>query len=313
MPEFTGISRAYIALQAMAALPRTACQLNNIYCQLNMITGNANPPVILAFGALDPSGSGGLQADIETAASLGCHCAPVATTLATAGAGSNTESNPVDATLIIAQARSVLDNMQVAAIKIGFLGSVTNAEAIHTILRDYPSLPVVAHPALYLWDKDEAEQRDLPEAFLSLIVPLIQIGIFSLYEARTVSKESDTLTTTAQAITSAGCEYVLISGTGQQHPSFQNSSFSKKGLLQQYTWQQEPPTCHGASSTLATSTCAYIAHGGSPMMAMSQAQDFTWQTMRLSRGLGFSTRTPHRFFWADKNIESLEQATKNGH
>ncbi|SMF02328.1 hydroxymethylpyrimidine/phosphomethylpyrimidine kinase [Alteromonadaceae bacterium Bs31] len=274
-----------------------------------MITGSSNPPVILALGALDPSGSGGLQADIETAASLGCHCSPIATTLASAGAGSNTESKPIDATLVIAQARSVLENMQVAAIKIGFLGSVTNTEAVHTILRDYPSLPVVAHPALYLWDKDETVQSDLPAAFLSLIAPHLTIGIFSLYEARKVSQESDTLATTAQAITSTGCEFALITGTGQQQPSFQNSSFSKKGLLQQYTWEQEPPTCHGASSTLAMSCCAYVAHGGEALMALSQAQDFTWQTMRLSRSLGFNTRTPHRFFWADKNIESLEQKT----
>jgi len=264
---------------------------------------SANPPVILAFGALDPSGSGGLQADIETAASLGCHCAPIATTLASAGAGITTDSNPIDATLLIAQARSVLDNMNIAAVKIGFLGSVSNIEAVHTILRDCPAAPVVAHPALYLWDREDPQQQDLPEAYLSLIVPLLHIGVFSLYEARVVANATDTVSTTAQAINSAGCNLTLITGTGPVHPTFQNSSYNEKGLVQHYYWEQEPPTCHGASSTLAMSTCAYVAHGGDAHTAITRAQEYTWQTMLASRNLGFGTRTPHRFFWADKNIE----------
>lgn len=269
-----------------------------------MIISSANPPIILSLGALDPSGSGGLQADIETAASLGCHCSPVATALASAGAGVNRESVAVDSTLLIAQARSVLENMRVAAVKIGFLGSVANAEAVHTILRDYPELPVVAHPALYLWDNDDSVQQDLPEAFQNLILPLLRIGVFSLYEARTVARESDTLATTALALASNGCDFTLITGTGTETPSFQNSLFSDKGLIQHYSWEQEPPTCHGASSTLATGTAAYLAHGGDPQMAVDQAQNYTWQTMCASRQLGFNTRTPHRLFWADKNIES---------
>ncbi|WP_045858121.1 bifunctional hydroxymethylpyrimidine kinase/phosphomethylpyrimidine kinase [Teredinibacter purpureus] len=280
-----------------------------------MIKNNANPPIILSLGALDPSGSGGLQADIETAASLGCHCAPVVTSLSSAGAGSDIESTAVDSSLLITQARSVLDNMNVAAIKIGFLGSVANTEAVHTIIHALPSIPVVAHPALLLWDSDDEEQNDLPEAFFSLIVPQLKIGVFSLYEARTISRESDTLATTAQALTSNGCEYVLITGTGHDHPCFQNSSFNIKGLVQEYHWEQEPPTCHGASSTLAMSTCAYLAHGGTPQMSLNQAQNYTWQTMCASRELGFSIRTPHRFFWADKNIESSQDlpATKKSH
>jgi len=268
------------------------------------ILSSANPPVVLAFGALDPSGAGGLQADIETAASLGCHCAPVATTMTVAGADVRKETNATEAALVIAHARSILENMVVSAFKIGFLGSVANIEAVHTILRDYPNIPVIAHPALCLWDNEDAEQQDFPEAFFSLIVPQLSIGIFSLYEAREVSRQSDTINTTAQAITSNGCEFLLLTGTRQEQCAFQNSSFNQKGLIQHYVWEQEPPTCHGASSTMAMGTSAYIAHGADAIMAMNQAQNFTWQAMHASRDLGFGRRTPHRFFWADKNIES---------
>ncbi|WP_145999192.1 bifunctional hydroxymethylpyrimidine kinase/phosphomethylpyrimidine kinase [Oceanicoccus sp. KOV_DT_Chl] len=36
----------------------------------------ASTPVVLSINNLDPSGGGGISADIETLTSLGCHCTP---------------------------------------------------------------------------------------------------------------------------------------------------------------------------------------------------------------------------------------------
>ena len=44
------------------------------------------------------------------------------------------------------------------------------------------------------------------------------------------------------------------------------------------------------------------AHGISTQQAIDNAQNFTWQSMRASRELGFGRLTPHRLYWADKNI-----------
>ena len=40
---------------------------------------NALPPIVLAFAATDPSGGAGLQADVLTLASMGCHPLSVVT------------------------------------------------------------------------------------------------------------------------------------------------------------------------------------------------------------------------------------------
>ncbi|HET8707236.1 MAG TPA: bifunctional hydroxymethylpyrimidine kinase/phosphomethylpyrimidine kinase, partial [Pseudomonadales bacterium] len=39
------------------------------------------PPVVMTFSGHDPCGGAGIQADIETLASLGCHCTPVITAI----------------------------------------------------------------------------------------------------------------------------------------------------------------------------------------------------------------------------------------
>ncbi len=279
-----------------------------------MLYKSHNPPIILTFSALDPSGSGGIQADIETAASLGCHCAPIITSLCTDGATQQTETIATDPTLIIQQARSVLESMQVRAIKIGYIGSTAIAEAVHSILSDYPSIPVILHPVLALWDDEIEEQADLPEALSSLILPLTSVACVSLYEARKISQEADTLETTAGAIVNLGCNYLLITSTGKERQAFQNSVFGERGLVRHYYWEQEAPHCHGSSTTLAMSIAAYMAHGSDEIHAIEQAQNFTWQTMRASRELGFEKSTPHRFFWADKNIETPDTLpVKNTH
>lgn len=262
-----------------------------------------NPPVVLSFSALDPSGCGGLHADIETAASLGCHCAPIATSLCTTGNSDATEAVPVDTTILIEQARSVLEDMAVKAIKIGFVGSVRNAEAIHSIAQDYPHIPVVVHPAFCLWNESHSEQADLPAAIAALLLPVAHVAVISLHEAHILAKEGDTVDATAQAITSTGCQNLLLTQTFRRDQPFKAALYDAKGLIKEYEWNQTPPVCHGSSSTLASAIASLQAHDCPAHTAIDQAQNYAWQTLAAARQLGFGKPTPYRLFWADKNID----------
>ena len=261
-----------------------------------------NPATILTFSAMDPSGCGGIQADIETAASLGCHCAPIITTICSSGDQPSTESFAVDETIIIEQARSILDEMNVAVVKLGFLGSAKIIEAVHSLLNEFSHIPVVAHPALCLYDPENVDHKNILDAFATLILPASDLLILSLHEARKLAPESDSLNANVQWILNRDCQSVLVTGTGKKQQQFQNSFFGQRGLLHEYSWEQEAPTCHGSSSTLTMSTAAYVAHGLNVENAIENAQNFTWQAMNASRDLGFAKRTPHRFFWTEKQL-----------
>lgn len=265
---------------------------------------NSNPPVVLCFSALDPSGGGGLQADIEATASMGCHCAPVATALCATATSDNNEAIPVDTTLVIEQARSILEDMPVKAVKVGFAGSVANVEAIHSILQDYPHLPLIIHPAFCLWDRDIVEQADLPSAFAALLLPLSEVAVISLTEAHILAKESDTIDATAQAITSKGCRNLLLSQSLAKENRATTGLYDMSGLIKHYEWEQSPPTCHGAISTLAAAIAALRGHDCPVQAAVEQAQNYTWQALAAARQLGFGRPIPHRLFWADKNLET---------
>jgi len=87
-------------------------------------------------------------ADIEAIASMGCHAAPVVTALTVQDTCDVLAVVPIDPDLVYAQARTVLNDAPVAAIKIGLLTLPANAEIIAELLEDYPHIPLILDPVL---------------------------------------------------------------------------------------------------------------------------------------------------------------------
>ena len=104
----------------------------------------AKPPVVLVFAGNDPSGGAGLAADILTLSSLGCHVLPVVTAITVQDTAGVQDFLPIEAEWLDDQARMVLEDMHVDAIKIGMVGSVENLAVIAGIASDYPQIPVIA-------------------------------------------------------------------------------------------------------------------------------------------------------------------------
>ena len=104
------------------------------------------PPVVLTFAPSDPSGGGGLQADLLTLASMGCHPLSVVTALTVQDTTGVEGVLPMEAEWVADQARCLLEDMPVDAFKIGALASVENIAAVAEILSDYPDVPLILDP-----------------------------------------------------------------------------------------------------------------------------------------------------------------------
>ena len=68
-------------------------------------------PVVMVFAGCDATGGAGIQADIETLASMGCHAAPVITATTVQDTQGLQGYFPIDSMHVIAQARAVLEDM----------------------------------------------------------------------------------------------------------------------------------------------------------------------------------------------------------
>src|SRR5690554_7267457 len=105
-------------------------------------------PVVLCLSGHDPSGGAGLQADIEALLAQGCHADPTVTALTVQNTVNVSDFRVLDREWVLAQANAVLNDMPVAAVKLGMLGSLEMVDTVVEILQAHPHLPLVCDPVL---------------------------------------------------------------------------------------------------------------------------------------------------------------------
>lgn len=279
------------------------------------------PPIVLTFAASDPSAGAGMQADILTIASMGCHPLTVVTAITVQDTSGVDDVQPVDAELVMNQARTVLEDMPVAAFKIGLLGSVENIAVIAEIISDYSDIPLVLDPVLSSGRGDELANEDMLDAMRELLLPQTTILTPNSLEARRLIQDEDNdednpdLAECARRIIQLGCEYVLITGTHENTPRVINSLYGEHGLIRSDSWPRLPGIYHGSGCTLASAIAALLANGLPMEEAVREAQEYTWETLKYGFRPGMGQHIPDRLFWAreDEENDGAEESTPVTH
>ena len=271
---------------------------------MSPVSADFLPPIVLAFAASDPTGGAGIQADIMTLASMGCHPLTVITAITVQDTAGVEDVLPIDADWIADQARAVLEDVPVAAFKLGMLASVEAIAAIAEIIADYPDIPLIFDPVLASGRGDQFANEDMIDAMLELLLPQTTILTPNSLEARrlVLEEESDDhspdLAECARRIISAGCEFVLITGTHENSEQVVNTLYGERGVVRSDKWQRLPASYHGSGCTLASAIAANLAHGLDLTEAVRDAQDYTWQALAAGFRPGMGQYLPDRFFWA---------------
>ena len=275
------------------------------------------PPIVLCFGATDPSGGAGLQADILTIASMGCHPLSAVTAITVQDTGGVDDMQPIDSEWVADQARAVLEDMPVAAFKIGLLGSVENIAAIAEIISDYPDIPLVFDPVLASGRGDELVSEDMLDALRELLLPQTTILTPNSIEARRLIQDEDNdednpdLTECAKRIILLGCEYVLVTGTHEHTPKVINTLYGERGQVRSDSWTRLPGIYHGSGCTLASAIAALLANGLTMEEAVKEAQEYTWQALQFGFRPGMGQHIPDRLFWARDEEEDESPETRH--
>lgn len=266
------------------------------------------PPLVLTFAASDPSGGAGMQADLLTLASMGCHPLSVITAITVQDSLGVEGVLAIDADWVADQARCLLEDMPVDAFKIGVLGSVENIAAIAEIVSDYPDVPLILDPVLASGRGDELANDEMTQALRELLLPQTTIVTPNSLEVRRLADADDdgelTLAQCAAKLIETGCEFVLVTGTHENTPQVVNTLYSKAGVVRTDSWSRLPGTYHGSGCTLASAIAAMLANGLDLPEAVREAQEYTWQTLRKAYRPGMGQFLPDRLFWARDESEA---------
>lgn len=266
------------------------------------------PPIVLSFAANDPTGGAGLQADLLTIASLGCHPLSVMTAITVQDTAGVEDVMPFDPEWVADQARAVLEDMPIQAFKIGLLGSVEIIATIAEVISDYPQIPLVMDPVLTSGRGDELASEEMIDAMRELLLPQVTILTPNSLEARHLAQlENDShvtkldLSLCAERLLDLGCEYVLITGTHENTVQVTNTLFASDGIVRSDHWERLANTYHGSGCTLASAIAAYLANGLPITESVQEAQDYTWHTLQAGFRPGMGQYIPNRLFWVREN------------
>lgn len=255
------------------------------------------PPTILCLSGFDPSGGAGIQADIESIASMGGHATPVITALTVQNTQNVSHLQPVEEKLFTQQVDSLFEDISIKAIKIGMIGSLHIVEAISAILKNNPELPVIYDPVLTAGGGANLTETGMLGAIQELILPYTTILTPNSEEARKLSNETK-LEDCGIKLMQQGCEAVLITGTHEDNEHVDNLWFHEGKYVETFSWERLPYEYHGSGCTLASAVAALIAQGLDPFNAVNEAQDYSWNALKHAFKISDKGQLiPHRFYW----------------
>jgi hydroxymethylpyrimidine/phosphomethylpyrimidine kinase len=280
---------------------------------------NQTSPLILSFGAADPAGATGVQADLAAFSALSCVGLAATTALLIGDTARIEDTQEIDPDWVADQARVVLEDMTMAAFKVGALTNVEQVAAIAEILSDYPDAPLILDPfSSRLPDLADDDAEELLTAVRQLLVPQATLLMLSVVELGRLAEtwrdggvEGDgtdnMLQSDVEYLIALGCEYVLVTGTqaGAMQAklgnrvvpnTLANTLYHTDGVVSHDAWQHLPGPFIGAGGTLSAAITAFMARGADAPEAVKAAQEYTVGALAHAQRYGMGKFVPNRFF-----------------
>ncbi len=272
-------------------------------------------PCVMVFNANDPSGAGGLSADLTAMSSASAHVLPVVTGTYVRDTSEVHDHIAFDEEAVADQARAALEDMPVQAFKVGFVGSPENLSAIAEIATDYTEVPVIAYmPDLSWWD--EVDIETYLDAFAELMLPqtTVLVGNHStLCRWLLPEWEGDRAPNAREVARAAavhGVPYTLVTGFNAADQYLESHLASPESVLATARYERFEATFSGAGDTLSAALTALIAGGNDLQAACAEALTYLDQCLDAGFQPGMGHAVPDRLFWAHGEDDNDPEASE---
>ncbi len=277
--------------------------------------GETALPCVMVFNANDPSGAGGLSADITAMSSASVHVLAVVTGAYVRDTSDIHDHFAFDEEAVADQARCALEDMPVQAFKVGFVGNPENLSVVAEITADYSDVPVIAYmPDLSWWDELAIETYLDASAELLLPQTTVLVGNHSTlcrwllpeWEGDRPPSPRDV----ARAAAVHGVPYTLVTGFNAADQYLESHLASPEAVLATARYERFEATFTGAGDTLSAALCALIAGGSDLQAACAEALTYLDQCLDAGFQPGMGHAVPDRLFWAHEDDEEGEDAAE---
>jgi len=276
---------------------------------------DAGPPCVLTFNASDPSGAGGLAADITAMASVGAHALPVVTGAYARDTAEIFNHFSFDEDAVAEQARAILEDVAVQVIKVGFVGTPETVSTIAEIAADYADVPLIAYmPDLSWWEESQIDAY--LDAFRELLLPqtTVLVGNHSTLWRWLLpdwqGERSPSPRDLARAAAEAGVPYTLVTGVPLPDQFIDNVLATPQSALTSQRFECFEAVFTGAGETLTAALAALLANGTDLTAAAAEALGYLDEALDAGFRPGMGHVVPDRLFWAQPEAGEPESLTE---
>ena len=274
--------------------------------------GDADKPAcVMVFNSGDPTGAGGLSADITAVASIGGHALPVMTGAYARDTAEIVDHFPLDDEALSTQARTILEDIPVQVFKVGFAGTPENLSAIAGIASDYAEVPLILYmPDLSWWTEPQID--GYLDACKELLLPQTTVlaGNHSTLWRWLLPDWSSTKSPSARDIARAaeafGTPYTLVTGIPLPDQFIDNVLASPKTVLASQKFERFDAIFCGAGDTLSAALAGLLATGMALPEAFTEAMGYLDRSLDNGFRPGMSHVIPDRMFWAKPDDDPEE-------
>jgi hydroxymethylpyrimidine/phosphomethylpyrimidine kinase len=270
-----------------------------------------NPACVIVFNASDPSGAGGLAADVTAIASVGAHALPVVTGAYARDTAEIFDHFAFEDEAVAEQARAILEDVSVQVFKVGFVGSPETISTIAEIAADYAEVPLIAYmPNLSWWEEGQIDAYQ--DAFRELMLPqtTVLVGNHSTLWRWLLpewsSERSPTARDIAKAASEMGVPYTLVTGIPLPEQFIDNVLSTPQAVLGNEKFERFEAVFSGAGDTLSAALAALVASGTDLVAASTEALAYLDRCLDAGFRPGMGNVVPDRLFWAQPEGETEE-------
>jgi hydroxymethylpyrimidine/phosphomethylpyrimidine kinase len=246
-------------------------------------------PVALTIAGSDPSGGAGIQADLKTFHQHGVYGAAVVSLLTVQNTRALSRVEVVDAALVREQLLAVLDDLPVAAVKTGALGSPEVVRAVAQCLSDR-GVPLVIDPVRIAKHGAALLGDAAREALLEALLPRCTLLTPNRDEAGWLAGEAVDdaagARRAAEALLERGAGAALIKGGHMPGDDVVDLLCTGDAVHEIRAPRLRVNDTHGLGCTLSAAITARLARGEGLVDACRESAAWLRRAMQSAPGLG---------------------------
>ncbi len=245
--------------------------------------------IVLSIAGYDPSSGAGVTADIKTVAAHGCYGVTCITALTVQSTQGVSRVVPMEGRVILETLERLADDMKIAAVKIGMLGSANAAKAVAAFLKRHSPRYVVLDPIIRSSSGAELVSKEGLQVLENDILPQAYVMTPNINEAAELTGVAVTdvgaMEAAARQLQQMGARNVIITGGHLDPPH--DLLCGEDGKISVLKGKKiSSRSTHGTGCAFSTALACELALDRDLLMAAKAAKRYVEAAIRSAPKIG---------------------------